>query len=120
MKDLILVIDDDVGILRAFEKILTKENFLISTSSHPEEALALISAKKPQVVIVDMKMPGVSGIDLLRQIKKTYPKLPVVVMTAYSNIFTEKEVLKLGADYYFKKPFEINTMLEKIKQLTTC
>jgi DNA-binding NtrC family response regulator len=117
MKDLIMIIDDDPGIKLAFEKVLTGEDFLISTSSNSDRLIDLIGTKKPRVVILDMKMPGFSGADLLRKIKKSNRKLPVIIMTAYSNMFTEKDAFMLGADAYLKKPFEINTMLSKLRSL---
>jgi DNA-binding response OmpR family regulator len=117
MKDLIMIIDDDPGIKMAFEKVLTGENFLITTSSNSERLIELIGSKKPRVVILDMKMPGFSGADLLRKIKKSKRKLPVIIMTAYSNMFTEKDAFMLGADAYLKKPFEISTMLLKLRSL---
>jgi DNA-binding NtrC family response regulator len=117
MKDLIMIIDDDPGVKLAFEKVLTGEDFLIATSSNSERLVDLIGSKKPRVVILDMKMPGFSGADLLRRIKKLNRKLPVIIMTAYSNMFTEKDALMLGADAYLKKPFEISTMLSKLRSL---
>jgi DNA-binding response OmpR family regulator len=117
MKDLIMIIDDDPGIKLAFKKVLTGEDFLISTSSNSERLIDLIGTKKPRVVILDMKMPGYSGADLLRKIKKSNRKLPVIIMTAYSNMFTEKDAFMLGADAYLKKPFEINAMLSKLRSL---
>lgn len=117
MKDLIMIIDDDPGIKLAFEKVLTGENFLIATSSNSERLVDLIGSKQPRVVILDMKMPGFSGAKLLRKIKKSNRKLPVIIMTAYSNMFTEKDALMLGADAYLKKPFEISTMLSKLRSL---
>jgi len=117
MKDLIMIIDDDPGIKLAFEKVLTGEDFLIATSSNSERLIDLIGSKKPRVVILDMKMPGYSGADLLRKIKKSNRKLPVIIMTAYSNMFTEKDAKMLGADAYLKKPFEINVMLSKLRSL---
>jgi len=117
MKNLIMIIDDDPGVKLAFEKVLTGEDFLIATSSNSERLIDLIGLKNPRAVILDMKMPGYSGADLLRKIKKSNRKLPVIIMTAYSNIFTEKDALMLGADAYLKKPFEINTMLSKLRNL---
>ena len=116
MKNSILVVDDEVGILIAFRKILEHENFFIITSAYPREALEIISTQNPQLVILDIKMPEISGYSLLRQIKKRYPKIPVMIMTAYSNIFTEQDILQMGADGYLKKPFEIQEMLTKVKQ----
>ena len=116
MKNSILVVDDEVGILIAFKKILEHEKFFIITSAYPGEALKIISTQNPQLVILDMKMPEISGYSLLRQIKKRYPKIPVMIMTAYSNIFTEQDILQMGADGYLKKPFEIQEMLTKVKQ----
>ncbi len=118
MKDLIMIIDDDPAIKLAFEKVLTREDFLISTSSNSERLLDIIDTKKPRVVILDMKMPGYSGAELLRKIKKQNRRLPVIIMTAYTNMFTENDAKMLGADAYLKKPFEINTMLSQLRNLT--
>jgi DNA-binding response OmpR family regulator len=118
MKDLILVVDESPAILAGFEKILKKEHFLISKSTQPETVLEIIKSRHPSVVILDMKMPGYSSSELLRQIKKYDRDLPVIIMTAYTNMFTEKDALNLGADAYLKKPFEIGTMLSKLRQLS--
>lgn len=118
MKDLVIVIDDDPGIKLAFEKVLNQEDFIIGTSSHSEQLIDVISTKKPRAIILDMKMPGYSGADLLRKIKKLNRKLPVIIMTAYTNMFTEKDAKMLGADAYLKKPFEINAMLSQLRKLT--
>jgi len=118
MNNLIFVIDEDLGIKIAFEKILKQENFVISTFSRPEKMLSFVKQKKPKVVILNIKIPERAGIELLHQIKKIHPHLPVIVMTAYSNILTEKDSLKFGADDYLKKPFEVETMLTKLKRLT--
>lgn len=114
---MILVIDNYSSILKAFENILQQENFSISTSSHPEDALNLISVIKPEVVILDIKINKPDGIKLLIQIKKSFPYLPVFIMTAYSNIITRKIALTYGADEYFVKPFEVEQLLSKLKSL---
>jgi len=117
MKNSIFIVDEDPGILLAFKKILANEKFIISTTTHYNDALPRILKEKPQVVIINIEVPGYSGVDLLQRIKKIQPELPVGSMTVYSNTFTEKDARKIGADFYLKKPFEINTLLLKIKQL---
>jgi DNA-binding response OmpR family regulator len=116
-RDLILVIDNDRSILQAFENVLRDENYTISTSARPEDALNLVLNIQPEVVILDVKINEQNGIKILNQIKKNFPDLPVFIMTAYSNIITRKIAFAHGADEYFIKPFEIDQLLKKLKEL---
>lgn len=103
-----------VGIFTAYFTNRMQEN---TSRILVENVPSLKSTEELEIAFLDMKMPGYSGADLLRKIKKSNRKLPVIIMTAYSNIFTEKDALMLGADAYLKKPFEINTMLSKLRSL---
>ena len=117
MNDLILVVDDDPGVLLAFQKVLLGENFLIHATAQVDNTMEIIQNENPKVVIIDINMSNIKGLEMLRNIKQIHKKLPVVIMTAYSNIFTEKDALRLGADAYLKKPFDIKTMLVKLRTL---
>lgn len=117
MKPPILIIDDAHDILRAFKRALKNENFSIYTTSRSKNTMRLIVEKKPKIVIMNFKVDGRDNVEKIRQIKRVFPRLPVVIMTAYSNIFTEKDALKFGADAYLTKPFEINTMLLTLNKL---
>ncbi|MGD9898515.1 MAG: response regulator [Calditrichaceae bacterium] len=116
MTNLIIIIDDDPATLLAFKKLLKKKDFDICTFSRWDQAKEELNSKTPVLIILDMKIPAADGISLLKRIKLNFPEIPVVVMTAYSNIFTEKEVMKTGADGYLTKPFEINGMLTNIEK----
>ncbi|MGD9489173.1 MAG: response regulator [Calditrichaceae bacterium] len=116
MKNLIIIIDDDPAILLAFKKLLKKKNYDICTFSRWDQAEDELISKSPVLIILDMKIPAAEGIALLKRIKLNFPEIPVVAMTAFSNIFTEKEVLQTGADGYLTKPFEITSMLTNIEK----
>ncbi len=116
MKNLIIIIDDDPAILLAFKKLLKKKNYEICTFSRWDQAEDELISKSPVLIILDMKIPATEGIALLKRIKLNFPEIPVVAMTAFSNIFTEKEVLQTGADGYLTKPFEITSMLINIEK----
>ncbi|MDW7679655.1 MAG: response regulator [bacterium] len=117
MKDLVLIIDDDQSVLAAFTRILRKEKFVASTLSQLENAMDYISIKKPRVVIIDLKIPGNESIELIRQIKRMFNNIYIIIMTAYSNSFTERDAIELGADVYLKKPFEVSFFLSKLYRL---
>lgn len=112
-----MVVDDDPGILFAFEKMFSRAGLMIFTTNQLSQVIDLIRLKKPDIIILDIKMPVYSGLNLIEDIKQAYAELPIVVITAYSNILTEKKALMLGAKGYFKKPFEINEMISLIRYL---
>lgn len=117
MKNLVMVVDDDPGILIAFEKTLSSAGLMIYAINQLSQVIDLIRLKKPAIIIVDIKMPINSGLNLVEEIKQAYSELPIVVITAYSNILTEKKARMLGVKGYFKKPFEINEMIALIRNL---
>ncbi|MFH1941908.1 MAG: response regulator [bacterium] len=117
MKHIVLLVDDDPGIITAFKKLVKREKYMLFTSSLPEDALAMISKKKPEILILNLKLQGPLGIEFLCSIKKNYPVLPVVVITAYSNIYTMRYISQLGADGYLKMPFDVHEMLDKMQHL---
>ena len=116
MRRSILVFDEDPAILIAFKKVLQKENYGIITCSNANKVLDLIKKKDPFLVILKVKQHDSADLDLLIRLKKLFPRLPVLFMTAFTNIFNEKEAFELGADDYLKKPFEIHDMLAKVRR----
>jgi len=102
----ILVVDDEAMIRNLLEKILAREGYKILMAKDGQEALDIISSKKVDIVISDMKMPRMNGLDLLKIIKKERPEIGVVIMTGYGDTYTVKDALLLGADEYITKPFK--------------
>ncbi len=107
----ILVVDDEAMIRNLLEKILAKEGYKILLAKDGQEALDIISTKKVDIVISDMKMPRMNGLDLLKALKRDRPEIGVVIMTGYGDTYTVKDALLLGADEYITKPFKSYEML---------
>jgi len=107
----ILVVDDEAMIRNLLEKILTKEGYKILLAKDGQEALEIIGTKKIDIVISDMKMPRMNGLDLLKTLKRDRPEIGVVIMTGYGDTYTVKDALLLGADEYITKPFKSYEML---------
>ncbi len=101
----ILVVDDSKTILAMMKEFLEEEGYSVKSALSSEEALNQIMKKNPDLVLMDIKLPGTGGLDVLKKIKKTAPKLSVIVMTAHGTTQTAIEAMKLGAYDYVTKPF---------------
>ena len=112
----ILIIDDDDQLRKSFEKLLSEEGYTVSSAASGESGLEIIQSRSPDLVIADIRLPGISGLEVYRAIRKLDPKLPVIIMTAYGTTETAIEATKMGAFDYILKPFEVPEMLAVIKQ----
>jgi len=112
----ILIIDDDDQLRKSFEKLLLKEGYEVESAASGEAGLEMVSAKLPDLVILDMRLPGMNGFDAFKAIHRIEPRLPVIIMTAYGTTETAIEATKLGAFDYILKPFEVSDMLLVIKE----
>ena len=101
----VLVIDDDVGMLDACTQVLARDGFEVIPVSDGTSALALSGQRAPDVMIVDLKMPGMSGEDFLRRAKESDPEAVVIVITGYPSLGSAVEVMKAGAYDFLCKPF---------------
>jgi two-component system, NtrC family, nitrogen regulation response regulator GlnG len=110
------IIDDDRSIRWVFEKALTRENIAFKTFSSAQDALAALGSTPPQVVVSDIRMPGSSGLDLLQQIKTRFPNLPVIIMTAYSDLESAVAAFQCGAFEYLPKPFDVDQAVDLIRR----
>ena len=112
----ILVVDDELMMRNLLEKILARDGYTVITAANGREALEVLKKEKADIVITDMKMPEMNGFDLLKVIKKEYPHLGMIMMTAYGDTYTVKDALLLGADEYITKPFksfEVSMIVER-------
>lgn len=109
----ILIVDDEKNILSSFKKILKDEHNVLTASSG-EEGLSLFVSAAPDLVIMDIRMAGASGLDTLKKMKTHDAKPPVIMMTAYSTTETAIEAMKFGAYDYVLKPFEVKPLVELI------
>jgi two-component system nitrogen regulation response regulator GlnG len=105
--DKLLLIDDEADVQYSFRRIFDSPDLELHTASSGEEGLRLISQVKPDLVISDIRMAGINGLETLRRIRQLDPKLPVILMTAYGTTQTAIEAMKLGAYDYQLKPFDV-------------
>jgi len=110
------VIDDDKSIRWVFEKALTRESIEYKSFASAQDALTALNSSVPQVVVSDIRMPGASGLDLLQRIKAEHPEVPVIVMTAYSDLESAVAAFQGGAFEYLPKPFDVNHAVELIRR----
>ncbi len=110
------IIDDDRSIRWVFEKALTRENIPFRTFASGQEALANLATGTPQVVLSDIRMPGSSGLELLQTLKQQHPNLPVIIMTAYSDLESAVAAFQGGAFEYLPKPFDVDNAVELIRR----
>ena len=108
----ILLVDDDDQLRGSFYNLLSAEGYRVRAASSGEAALALADEELPEAVIMDVRMPGLDGLSTLRLLREREPRLPVIIMTAYSTTDSAIEATKLGAFDYILKPFEIPDVLE--------
>ncbi len=109
-KGKILVVDDEIKMRRVLQMILQKEGYEIVTSKDGREALQKVEEENFDLVLTDMKMPGLSGIDLLKKIRESDEEIPVIMITAYGTVETAVKAMKEGAYDYLLKPFEKDEM----------
>jgi two-component system nitrogen regulation response regulator GlnG len=110
------IIDDDRSIRWVFEKALTRENIPFRTFANGQEALSNLATATPQVVLSDIRMPGSSGLELLQTLKQQHPNLPVIIMTAYSDLESAVAAFQGGAFEYLPKPFDVDNAVELIRR----
>ena len=110
------IIDDDRSIRWVFEKALTRENIAFRTFASAQEALVALDTETPQVVVSDIRMPGESGLELLQRAKALHANLPVIIMTAYSDLESAVGAFQGGAYDYLPKPFDVDHAVELIRR----
>ena len=110
----ILLIEDDPGITAALKKELQAEGYRITTATRGDEGLAHAREHACDVVLTDLKMPGLSGLELIQQLHAAKPKLAIILMTAFGTTETAIEATKLGAYDYVLKPFDMTEMLDLV------
>ncbi|BAZ92943.1 two component transcriptional regulator [Thiohalobacter thiocyanaticus] len=112
----VLVVDDQRSPRRSLGLLLKNAGMQAGEAASGEEALAALQSGPYDVIVSDLRMDGMSGIDLLREVKNRFPRLPVILITAYGSIESAVEAMRLGAYDYLTKPFDEDEMLEKIQQ----
>ncbi len=115
----ILIVDDEINICRNCEKILSKMDCEVSIAQNGHDALALIEAEPFDVVVTDLKMSRMGGMEVLRRIKENNPDIRVIVITGYASVSSAVEVMKIGAFDYLPKPFTPHELRAVVLQAIT-
>jgi len=110
----ILVIDDEPQILRALRTILTAKQFRVSTAASGEEGLAITAAEQPDLIILDMSLPDIEGIDICRQLRE-WTSIPIIILSVRDSEKDKVAALDAGADDYLTKPFGIEELLARVR-----
>ena len=113
----ILVVDDDAIVIKSCRRILEAEGFEVTTVPSADEALEKIKNYEFDLLLMDVKMPKHDGIFLMREIKKNWPDIPIIVMSGYPTPETVADVLELGATQFIPKPFRPDELIKTIDQV---
>ena len=113
------IVDDDKSIRWVLEKALKSADVDIESFSHPDQVLEKIENEEPNVIITDIRMPGMDGISLLDRIKQHSPNIPVIIMTAYSDLDRAVSAFQGGAYEYLSKPFDVDEVVSLVRRAIT-
>lgn len=111
----VVIVDDDTAWLADLETWLGHEGFQVVGISRGEWVLEAVDFHEPDVVVVDLQLPGVDGLTILGQLRRRWPTLPVIVMTAFGGADIQERVRRLGAAAYFDKPFRLESLVVAIR-----
>jgi len=113
-KDVILIVDDDLDFLESISEVLKENGYRIDTARTGAEALEKTKEEFYALILIDIKLPDMEGIDFLRQIRETDPEMRKIIVTGYPSIENAKDALNFGAHAYLIKPLEIEDLLGTI------
>ncbi|MCF8067511.1 MAG: response regulator [Desulfobacterales bacterium] len=111
----ILLVDDEEDFVETLSERIQMRNFDAEIAFNGQEALQLIKNKTPDVMVLDLKMPGMEGMEVLRRVKKDFQNVQVVVLTGHGSEKDEEEARNLGAFEYHQKPVDFNILVKTIK-----
>jgi len=112
----IMVVDDEERFLASTKKLLEKKGYTVETAAGGAEALDKLIMAQPQVIILDVKMPGMDGIETLKEIKARFPLIEVIMLTGHATLESGTQAMRKGAYDYLMKPCDIEDLVEKIKE----
>jgi len=112
----ILLVDDEILTLNNLKRVLKKENYEVYIADSGEKALEIVETYKPHLILLDLMLPGISGLEVLKRVKESESETIVIMMTAYEILEKAVEAMKLGAYDYLLKPFKISTLITTIQR----
>lgn len=113
----LLIVDDQQGIRLLLNEVFKKEGYVTHLAATGAEAMQIVEQFDISLVLLDMKIPGMNGIEILKRIKEIDSQIPVLMMTAYGELGVVKEALDLGAIRYFTKPFDIFEVRDEVNKI---
>jgi two-component system response regulator (stage 0 sporulation protein F) len=116
MKDKILIVDDQFGIRILLNEVFSKEGYQTFQAANGIQALDIVTKHDPDLVLLDMKIPGMDGIEILKRMKVIDPDIRVIIMTAYGELDMIQEARNLGAITHFAKPFDIDDIRAAVRK----
>lgn len=116
--DYILVVDDNAGVRRLLYELLSDEGYHVESAENGEQALRKVLERTPLLVLLDVKMPGLNGLETLAELRKIASEVPVAMITAYPELRIVLEARKSGLlQYYLEKPFDLDKVRNLVKSL---
>jgi two-component system response regulator (stage 0 sporulation protein F) len=116
MKEKILIVDDQFGIRILLNEVFQKEGYQTFQAANGIQALDIVEKHDPDLVLLDMKIPGMDGIEILKRMKRIVPDIRVIIMTAYGELDMIQEAKNLGAIMHFAKPFDIDDIRTAVRK----
>jgi DNA-binding NtrC family response regulator len=111
----VLLVDDEIEFLETLVKRLKKRKLVVHGVGSGEQAIEILKEVAVDVAVLDVKMPGMNGLDTLREIKNSYPSIEVIMLTGHANVEVAIEGMRLGAFDYLMKPMDIDELLYKLQ-----
>lgn len=112
----ILLVDDEEEFVKTLAERIKIRNLKSNVALNGEEALQIVEDKVPDVMVLDLKMPGIDGMEVLKRIKERYPEVRVIILTGHGSEKDEQRAAELGAFSYMNKPVDLDNLIDKIKQ----
>ncbi|MDE8563903.1 response regulator [Anoxybacillus rupiensis] len=116
MGNKLLIVDDQYGIRILLNEVFQREGYTTFQAANGIQALEIVQKHQPDLVLLDMKIPGMDGIEILKRIKAMNESIKVIIMTAYGELDMIQETKDLGAIMHFAKPFDIDELREAVKK----
>lgn len=116
-KPVLFFVDDDPKAGTLFARFCADENYTVETFNHPHSMIAALEHTRPDLIITDLKMPDMSGIDLLQTVQRRDASIPVIIITGYSTVDNAIDALRLGAADFIKKPYDMEELLHQVDQV---
>lgn len=113
----ILLVEDDLSLAKGLQQALSKEGLIINHVSKGKDAIHVVNTNPPDIMILDLGLPDIDGLEVLRMLRKENISIPILVLTARSSVSDKVSGLDLGADDYLAKPFELTELLARIRVL---